>query len=251
MSVELYYFQPLGTNSGRVFLSLLEKGVPFVERELDGLAFEHLQPAYLAVNPKGQVPALVHDGRTITEGGPTCEYIDEAFDGPPLRPLDARERWRMRWWQRMIDIDFGRAMMMIHWNRVVPMFVGARDKADVDRILASVPDPDRRRAWTSAFGQTTPQEAIEESRRRLAAWAGRIEAALAEGPWLAGETFSLADIELLNFYGFMPAWMPDDINETETPCTMAWLRKMEERPAVRDMRARTKGLVRPPAEEKS
>ena len=39
MSVELYYFQPLGTNSGRVYLTLLEKGVSFVERELQGQQF--------------------------------------------------------------------------------------------------------------------------------------------------------------------------------------------------------------------
>ena len=59
MAVELYFFQPLGTNSGRVYLTLLEKGVDFIERELKGTEFEHLKPAYLAVNPKGQVPTLV------------------------------------------------------------------------------------------------------------------------------------------------------------------------------------------------
>ena len=80
MAVELYFFQPLGTNSGRVFLTLLEKGVEFVEHELAGRDFEHLKPAYLAVNPKGQVPTLVHDGRVLTEGMNINEYIDEAFE---------------------------------------------------------------------------------------------------------------------------------------------------------------------------
>ncbi len=46
MTVELYYFQPLGTNSGRVYLALLEKGVPFVKHELSGRDFEHLKPEY-------------------------------------------------------------------------------------------------------------------------------------------------------------------------------------------------------------
>ena len=100
MTVELYYFQPLGTNSGRVYQALLEKGVDFVPREISGRDFEHLKPAYLKVNPKGQVPTLVHDGRSITEGALANEYIDETFEGPPLRPADLRERWRMRVWSR-------------------------------------------------------------------------------------------------------------------------------------------------------
>ncbi|MGH8259773.1 MAG: glutathione S-transferase family protein, partial [Steroidobacteraceae bacterium] len=93
MTVELYFFQPLGTNSGRACLALLEKEVPFTWRELNGLEFEHLRPEYLAINPRGQVPALVHDGRPLVEGAPICEYIDEAFAGPPLRPADLGERW--------------------------------------------------------------------------------------------------------------------------------------------------------------
>ena len=120
MTVELYYFQPLGTNSGRVYQALLEKEVEFVERELKGTEFEHLKPAYLKVNPKGQVPTLVHDGRPLPEGMIANEYIDEAFEGPPLRPSDLRERWRMRVWQRYAENDLGRALMMINWNRIVP-----------------------------------------------------------------------------------------------------------------------------------
>ena len=68
MSVELYFFQPLGTNSGRVYLALLEKGVGFTRRELNGREFDHLQLEYLAINPKGQVPTLVRDGRPFPEG---------------------------------------------------------------------------------------------------------------------------------------------------------------------------------------
>src|SRR5579885_2570806 len=175
MTVELYFFQPLGTNSGRVFLTLLEKGVSFIERELDGIAFEHLQPAYLAINPRGQVPTLVHEGRPLTEGGPVCEYIDEAFAGPPLRPADLDERFHMRRWCRYLDVDLGRAVMMIHWNRIVPAFVGTRSREEVQSIIARVPDPDRRRAWRRAYLQETTPEELAESRRRIEAGAARIE----------------------------------------------------------------------------
>ena len=248
MAVELYYFQPLGANSGRAYLTLLEKGVDFIERELQGREFEHLKPAYLAVNPKGQVPALVHDGRVLTEGMTINEYVDEAFEGPSLRPSDLRERWRMRVWCRYADADLGRALMMINWNRIVPTFVGDRPLEEAEKILQQVPDPDRRRSWLAAYKQTTPPELIEESHRRAAEGAQRVEANLRQRPWVAGSTYSLADIDLLNFCGFMSAWMPELVNDKDTPATMAWQAKVNARPAVLAMRARSnRNFTRPPA----
>jgi glutathione S-transferase len=239
MAVELYFFQPLGTNSGRVFQALLEKGVDFVERELKGRDFEHLKPAYLAVNPKGQVPTLVHDGVVLTEGAIINEYIDEAFEGPPLRPEDLRERWRMRIWQRYAENDLGRALMMINWNRIVPTFVGERTEEEVLEVLNTVPDPDRRRSWLAAYRQVTPPEVIEESHRRARDGAQKVDQHLSRHEWVAGSCFSLADIDLMNFCGFMAMWMPELVNEKDTPAFVAWRAKMEERPAVKAMRARS------------
>lgn len=244
MAVELYFFQPLGTNSGRVYLALLEKGVPFDEHELRGAAFEHLQPEYLAVNPRGQVPALVHDGQSFAEGACICEYIDEAFEGPPLRPRTAAERFSMRRWSRFIEVDVGRALMMIHWNRIVPAFMGARSQEDLERLLAKVPDPDRRRAWRRAYLQQTRPEELAESHQRVAAAARTIESALTHSPWIAGSTYSLADVDLLNFYAFVARWSPEIVNERTTPRTVEWIVRMEERPAVKEMRSRTRMRAR-------
>jgi GSH-dependent disulfide-bond oxidoreductase len=247
MTVELYYFQPLGTNSGRVYLTLLEKGVPFIERELQGRQFEHLQPAYLKINPRGQVPALVHDGRVFIEGMTINEYIDEAFAGPPLRPVDPVERWRMRVWCRYAENDLGRCLMMINWNRIVPTFIGARDMQEVEGIIASVPDPDRRRSWRSAFEQKTPPAVIEESQRRTREGALKVEKALQQRPWLAGSTYSLADIDFMNFCGMLlQHWMPELVNDQSTPAFMDWARRMQARPAVQEMSKRRTGMPPPP-----
>ena len=247
MAVELYFFQPLGTNSGRVYLALLEKGVHFSEHELSGRGFEHLEASYLQINPKGQVPALIHDGAILTEGAPICEYIDEVFAGPSLRPAEAHARWRMRWWCRYLECDLGRSLMMIHWNRIIPQFVGARTRPEVEAIIERVPDADRRRAWRSAYLQQTPVEHLQESRRRLEVAARRIEAALSCDRWIAGTSYSLADIDLLNFYSFVPGWSPELVNETATPHTMEWFARIGERAAVRELRSRTQSR-RPPTQ---
>jgi glutathione S-transferase len=247
VSVDLYFFQPLGTNSGRVYLTLLEKGVPFTEHELSGRDFDHLKPEYLKINPRGQVPAMVHDGHALIEGMCINEYIDETFDGPPLRPEDPIERERMRVWCRYAENDLGRCLMMINWNRVVPSFVGARDMDEVEEILAKVPDLDRRRSWRRAFTQSTPPEEIEESNRRAREGIVRIERVLAKQPWLAGSSYSLADIDFMNFCGMiLQMWMPELVNDDKTPAYMDWSRRVGERPAVQDMRNRRSAMPPPP-----
>ncbi|MFZ1988225.1 MAG: glutathione S-transferase family protein [Alphaproteobacteria bacterium] len=250
MTVELYYFQPLGTNSGRVYLTLLEKGVPFLGHHLSGRDFEHLKPEYLKINPRGQVPAMVHDGVALYEGMTMNEYIDEAFEGPALRPANLVERERMRVWCRWSENDLGRCLMMINWNRIMPTFIGARDMKEVDEILAKVPDLDRRRSWKSAFEQKTPPEMIEESHRRTREAIKRIEAQLSKTPYFSGKTYSLADIDFLNFCGgILMMWMPDLVNEKATPAFWDWNQRVNARPAVIEMRAQRTGMpTQPPAQ---
>ena len=96
MSVTLYHWEP-NANSGKPMLTLAEKGVAYESRYLDLLQFDQHKPAYLAVNPDGTIPAMVHGSRVFTESTPMMEYIDDTFPGPKLKPQDPTARWRMRW----------------------------------------------------------------------------------------------------------------------------------------------------------
>jgi maleylpyruvate isomerase len=67
---------------------------------------EHLEPAYLAVNPQGLVPALVlDDGTVLTQSLAIIEYLDEIQPTPPLLPGDALGRARVRMLAQMIACD--------------------------------------------------------------------------------------------------------------------------------------------------
>ena len=67
---------------------------------------EHLEPAYLAVNPQGLVPALVlDDGTLLTQSLAIIEYLDETTPEPPLLPKDALGRARVRMLAQMIACD--------------------------------------------------------------------------------------------------------------------------------------------------
>jgi glutathione S-transferase len=119
---------------------------------------------------------------------------------------------------------------------------------EVNRIIESVPDPDRRRSWRNAFLQKTPAETIEESHRRTRAGVAKVERALRERPYLAGATYSLADIDFLNFCGgILMMWMPETVNEKSTPAVMDWNHRVNERPAVQEMRKRRTGMPTQPA----
>jgi len=244
MTVDLYYFQPLVTNSARVFLALLEKGVPFNEHVLGPNTMSHLSDEFKKINPRGQVPAMVHDGNALYEGMTMNEYIDETFDGPPLRPKNLVERERMRAWCRYAENDLGRALMMINWNRIMPARSTNMSQEDLDRMAKSVPDPDRRRSWINARTRGTPVQEIEESYRRVVSGVSRIEQNLRKNKWVAGSEYSLADIDLVNFTGYISYWAPPWImelliNEVTAPATFDWLNRFKERPAVKDMNART------------
>ena len=81
MSVDLYHAEP-GSNSLKTLQAIHEKGVSFNSHYINLSKFEQHDPEYLKINPDGQVPALVHDGRLLTESTIINEYLDDAFEGP-------------------------------------------------------------------------------------------------------------------------------------------------------------------------
>lgn len=93
MSVELHGYQ-YSVYAWIARLALSEKGVAFAWTEVDPFAVE-VPEAYLALQPFGRVPTLVHGSFVLYETGAITRYVDEAFAGPRLQPTAAQERARM------------------------------------------------------------------------------------------------------------------------------------------------------------
>ena len=72
----------------KVRITLREKGLAWEAVPVNLFAAEQYDPKYLKLNPKGLVPTLVHDGNAIAESTLICEYLDDAFPEPPLKPAD-------------------------------------------------------------------------------------------------------------------------------------------------------------------
>jgi len=80
----LYHIAP---SRGSIVLWMLEElGEPYEVRLLDAKAGENRQKPFLALNPMGKVPTLVHDGVVITEAAAICCHLADAFPSAGLAP---------------------------------------------------------------------------------------------------------------------------------------------------------------------
>ncbi|MBS0399691.1 MAG: glutathione S-transferase family protein [Proteobacteria bacterium] len=96
----------------RVRLSLYMKGIDFEVVEPPGFDEAGPKGAFLALNPMGRVPVLIlDDQRALPESEVICEYLDDAFPKPSLRPSDPWQRAQVRLLSRISDIYLVMAMV--------------------------------------------------------------------------------------------------------------------------------------------
>jgi len=229
----LYHWEP-NANSGKPMLALKEKGVDFQSHYLDLLNFDQHKPDYLKINPNGTIPALVHDELMLTESTAIMEYVNDAFPGPKLMPDNPVERWRARWWMRFFDQYFGPSLSMIGWSVFVGPSVRQRDPDELKAAIDRIPLKERRIAWSKAIYNTFSPEEMDESRRRVGVGIACLEKALSERPWIAGKTYSLADINGFNLGYALPLAQPQACNDEKTPHILKWLRAIYRRPATQE-----------------
>lgn len=229
--LDIYHWEP-NANSGKPLLAVLEKGVAYTSHFIDMLAFDQHRPEYLAVNPNGTIPAMVHDGLLIEESTAMIDYVDMVFDGPPLRPSDPFELWRMRWWCRFFDQFVGPATSQLGWSTFVGPMIRQRDPESLQAAIARIPLPERRIAWSKAIYGTFTEEELAESRARLLSGTRAIDEALGTSGWIAGNACTAADLAGFMMLFGLPVMFPEAANSARTPHFMAWLRRLAARPSV-------------------
>lgn len=232
MSVVLYHWEP-NANSGKPMLALMEKGVVFDSHYIDMLAFDQHKPEYLAINPQGTIPAMVHDGRVLVESTAIMEYVNEAFAGPALMPENPLERWRIRWWMKFMDQWLGPSFSMIGWSVFVGPMVRKRDPAELEAAIDRIPLPERRLAWRKAISAQFGEAELAESRRRVAFGITLLEEELGKRDYVGSDAYSLADINIFNSTYSLPLSQPDLAGKDKTPNIMRWLKRVYERDAVK------------------
>ena len=171
------YHAPASPNSRRVRIFAAEKGIalPLVPIDL-GQGEQHGE-AYRAINPRRVVPTLVlEDGTAIGEVPAIFRYLEETYPDPKLLGTTAKEKALITMWERRAELE-GFAAVMEGVRNAVPRLKG--------RAIAGAHDYEQIPALA------------ERSKLRVANFYADFDARLAESPFVAGETFSAADITTL------------------------------------------------------
>lgn len=170
-------YDSVGPNPRVVRMFMAERGIELPKTTIDLRGGENRQPAYLAKNPAGQMPALeFDDGSVLAEITVICEYLDEITPGPSLIGATARERAETRMWTRRIDL-----------NICEPMANGFRFAEGLKLF------ENRIRCIPSAA------EGLKRTAQDNIAW---LDAQMAGRSFVAGDRLSLADILLFCFLDF-------------------------------------------------
>ena len=103
--IKLYTFPP-STNSRKVRIALLEKGLEFERVNVDLSKREQKNPEYLKIHPFGQIPALDDEGFIIYDSTVINEYLEDEYPYPPLMPRDSEGRARARLMEDFRDTHF-------------------------------------------------------------------------------------------------------------------------------------------------
>ena len=190
-------------NPRRVRIFAAEKGIALETRDLSIPAREHKAEEFLALNPRGQTPALqLDDGTVIAESVAICRYLEGLHPEPPLFGTSPKEQALIEMWSRRVE--------MILMTPVGAVWVHTH------RFTAAIPG--RNAEWGEA---NRPR--VDDAMRFF-------DASLETREFLAADSYSIADILLLttvDFAGFIGIPMPEDLTHLQ-----AWHARVSARPSA-------------------
>ncbi len=229
--------------AARVRLVLFEKGLPWTSHHIDLLKKENIDPGYFAINPKGVVPTLVHDGKVVIESGDIMLYLEDQFPEPGLSPADPEDRAVMEDWVRRSSSQHLPAIKTYAYIKVNAR-LAAKTPDEVKRYYELQTDKDlidfhsKHDLPGSSFSPEDERAAIALIESILAEMRGRID----KTGWLAGPDYSLADMAWAPSYRVLQlAKYPLD----EDDAVADWYRRVAARPAWQPM---MEMWLNPPAE---
>lgn len=217
--------------SRRVRLVLAEKQLAYSSHLVDMLRGDQHSPAYLALNPNGVVPTLVHDGRVLYESAVIAEYLDECFPQPPLLPDTPWDRAVLRLLVRWIDEKCLPALIVFNWSVAMQPAASQWTEAQLAERLARVPSAERREAWTRVARKPYTDAEKAAAMAQLLQLPERLQALLTErgGPWLMGARYTLADIAAIPFVMRIAELQPTALSAW--PAVAAWWAAAQARPS--------------------
>src|ERR1041384_2036817 len=130
------YHSPASTNSRKVRIALIEKGLEFERVPIDLAKKEQKSPEYLKIHPFGQVPALDDEGFIIYDSTVINEYLEDEYPYPALMPKDSEGRARARLLEDFRDSRFNPSF--VHLRKEIRKPEGERDSQRIDSARGEI-----------------------------------------------------------------------------------------------------------------
>jgi len=195
--IKLYTFPP-STNSRKVRIALLEKGLEFERITIDLTKRDQKNPDYLKIHPFGQIPALDDEGFVVYDSTVINEYLEDEYPYPSLMPSDSEGRARARMMEDFRDSHFN--PYFVHLIQESRKPEAERDAQRIDNAKVEI---------TKAFDRT---EAELQGKDYLA------------GPFSLADVAFMANIELLDRFGI-------PVDPVKYKNTVAWIARLKARPS--------------------
>jgi glutathione S-transferase len=191
-------------NPRRVAIFLAEKGIDVPREERDLMSGDLKQDDFSAVNPWQRVPVLIlDDGTAISESVAICRYFEELNPEPRLFGTGALGKAQVEMWNRRVELGL--------FSAVASVFRHLHPK------MAHLEVP-----------QVTPWG--EANKEKVECELTRLDRRLAESVFIAGESYSIADITALVAIDFMkPARLAAPESHANV---MRWYREVSSRPSA-------------------
>ena len=201
--MKLYGAPNPAPNPRRVRIFMAEKGVAIPQTLVDMRKREHKAADFRQKNPAGQIPVLeLDDGRTLSETVAICRYLEALHPQPPLFGEDAFQQAEVEMWIRRVEFVLMTPVGMF-WRHAHPFTAG---------LLTQFKD----------FG--------ESNRAAVAGAMTWFDRQLQDRPFIAGETYTMADICALttvDFAGFIGLPVPETAEALQ-----AWHARVTARPSA-------------------
>jgi glutathione S-transferase len=227
----LYHYDR-STAAQRVRLLLEEKAIPWKSVIVDTARgdVDDLPADYHRLNPKGLVPVIIHSGAATPESLVILEYLEDSFPEPAFRPVSPEARAKMRLWMRRTDEGVHVASRTIGVCLVNRHIYKAKDAAKIDKYYAEMRDMVRKTndQINILGGLDSPllPEAVATFRRLFE----EMNETLKQSDWLAGDTYSLADMALVVYVRRLESFMMAPLWQHLTHLN-AWYARVAARPA--------------------
>jgi len=209
----LLYDHPLSPYAQKCRIALREKGVDFEAQLPNAMGSgSGMEPAFVAANPRAEVPALVDGDARIFDSTIILEYIEERWPDPALLPRSPAERARVRMLEDAMDTHYE----PINWGLGEVHFF-RRASGELAKALG------------------------ERAAEQAAAWRRWLESQLGTRPWFNGDAFGWGDLSVAPYlngsrgFGLEPA---------RGSRLADWLARVNERPSVAATTAEAAGFLR-------